>query len=213
MKVHKGNYMHIRENTYDAQIIKEIAPTYGWMNVKNKVVLDIGGCFGASAVFFAEQGAAKVISIEPEPANFKLLSKNIKGLNVLPVNAACVEDKNLNEIKLYLNSGINKGIHSTVVKRGRGDGITVKTVQFSELLKQYKPSVIKLDVEGAEYFILTKPLPKCVKEVTVEIHFGKKINREVYAPQLISLFKDWVCVKSPKLEGNNWTTIGAWKRK
>lgn len=204
--------MHIRENTYDAFTLKEINRSYGWMNTKGKVVLDIGGHIGSAAVLFANGGARKVISIEPDKDNFRMLQKNTKGLLVELINAACVENPALEQVLLYTNKGMNKGMHSLVVKRGRGVGILVDAVQFSKLLKKYKPSVLKIDIEGAEYDILTQPLPAYVKEVTMEIHFGKRVNREVRAPELIKLFKGWECIKKPKLDGKNWTTIGAWKR-
>jgi len=47
------------------------------VDVNGKVVLDISVNIGDSAIFFALQGASKVIAFEPIPSNFKLLEYNV----------------------------------------------------------------------------------------------------------------------------------------
>jgi len=47
-------------------------------NVKNKVVIDVGAYRGESAIYFALQGAKKVIALEPDEENHKLALMNVK---------------------------------------------------------------------------------------------------------------------------------------
>lgn len=202
--------MKTREGTYDDYIVKEIARTYGWMDVKDKVVMDIGACFGAASVFFADKGAKEVHAFEPEPDNFRLLADNGGNRNIKIYNFA-VSDV-AGEISFYVNeNGVNKGSHTTRPTRGRKE-ILVDTVAFDYILNDIKPDVLKIDCEGAEYTFLTKPLPDFVKEVTIEIH---RTNKEYIAAAhgLVKLFADWECVRQPKLDGGHWQTIGAWRRK
>lgn len=202
--------MKTREGTYDDYIVKEISRTYGWMDVEDKVVMDIGACFGAAACFFADAGAKHVVAYEPEPDNFHLLIDNVENRNVACYNVG-ISDKE-ETISFYVNAeGINKGSHTMRLTRGRKE-IKIDTLSFDQQLKLHKPEVLKIDCEGAEYTFLTKPLPDFVKQVTLEIH---RTNKEYIekARELVKLFDGWECVKEPKLDGGHWQTIGAWRRK
>ena len=202
--------MKTREGTYDSYIVKEIARTYGWMDVKGKVVMDIGACFGAASVYFADAGAKDVIAYEPEPENYELLVHNVFDYKVTPHHLAVSDSEG--EISFYVNeNGINKGSHTMRPTRGRKE-IRVPTISFDFILKTHQPEVLKIDCEGAEYTFLTKPLPDFVKQVTLEIH---RTNKEYIekAHELVKLFDGWECVKEPKLDGGHWQTIGAWRRK
>ena len=78
---------------------------YSFVDVKDRIVVDIGANVGDSSIYFALKGAKKVIAIEPHPKAFEELVSNTKlnGLEtiVIPVNAAvaskageiCIEDK------------------------------------------------------------------------------------------------------------------------
>src|SRR5438046_10692668 len=53
------------------------------------LVVDAGANIGASAIHFvANVPAARVVAIEPDRANFELLSRNVEGLDVDAVNGA-----------------------------------------------------------------------------------------------------------------------------
>jgi FkbM family methyltransferase len=202
--------MKIREGTYDDYILKEINRTYGWLNVTDRTVLDIGACFGAAAVFFADKGAKEVISYEPEPDNFALLSINTKEYASISLVNAAVSSEN-GELSFFVNeNGINKGTHTIRPTRGRKE-VKVEAVSFKEQLDKFKPEVLKIDCEGGEYVFLTEALPDYVKEVCLEIHRTNPEYREK-AFDLVKLFSDWECVKQPKLEGGHWATIGGWRR-
>lgn len=199
----------LREGTYDAEIVKEIRPSYGWLDVKGKTVLDIGACFGAATVYFVEQGAARVIAVEPVPDNVAQLRKNTKGMPVDVLSAAVGPEAG--KAELFLSQGINTGSHSQHVTRGR-TSISVPMRRFRTLLSTYRPSVLKIDCEGAEYDFLTEPLPSYVKQVAMEIHLNKKHWRYEEFPKLLALFEEWEIVKQPRLTVNNWHTLGGWKR-
>jgi len=64
---------------------------YEQLNVKGRVVIDVGAYIGDSAIYFALKGARKVIAIEPHPGAFAEMLDNIKLNNlegvIVPVNA------------------------------------------------------------------------------------------------------------------------------
>ena len=48
---------------------------YDFLNVKNKIVIDIGTNIGDTAIYFVLMGAKKVIALEPDPKIFKYAKK------------------------------------------------------------------------------------------------------------------------------------------
>jgi len=204
--------MWTREGTYDARIIKEIKATYSWMDVEGKVVMDVGGCFGAFSVWASKQKASSIIAYEPATQNYDVLLKNsLEFPNILPINKALI-DGFVDSIDFYLPKNRNNmGCASQFVKGGR-EKVTVKAVNFLQELNKYKPSVLKIDCEGGEFDILRYPLPNFVKQVTVEIHLTKKEWRDRKSVKLIKLFEGWKVHKAPVIGPTNWHTIGAWYR-
>lgn len=201
-----------RDGTYDDFVAKEIGPTYGWMDVVDKTVLDIGGNIGAFAIWAASQGASHVVSFEPEESNFKCLQANAAEFDVVePVRAAVGTEEGTTEIWLS-PTGKNPGNTSSVKYRGRVSQGSIPQVPFRGLLEEFRPEVVKIDVEGAEYGFLTEPLPECVRAVTIEIHLSRPEWRQTEGPRVAALFRDWECVRAPKFEGGHWQTIGAWRR-
>jgi FkbM family methyltransferase len=200
----------IREGTWDSVIVGEISSYKKKLDVKGKVVMDIGGCFGAATVMFVNCGAEKVICYEPEPSNFEMVVENTKDFeNVIAVNAA-VGARTGDTIPFYMNEkGKNKGIGSVFKVRGRKE-IRVETISFDEELEKHRPEVLKIDCEGGEYTFLTKPLPDHVKQVCMEIHMTNDDHR-AKAIEMIKLFEGWDVVKAPKI-GKSDVTLGCWKR-
>ena len=207
------NGIWTREGTYDSRIIKEIKSTYGWMDVEDKVVMDIGACFGAFSVWASRQKASSIIAYEPATQNYEVLLKNsLEFPNILPINKALINGFT-DSIDFYLPKNRNNmGSSSAFVKGGKRDQITVSAVNFLQELRRYKPSVLKIDCEGGEYDILRFALPNFVKQVTVEIHLGKKEWRNHTSAKLIKLFQGWKVHKEPVIGESNWHTIGAWYR-
>jgi FkbM family methyltransferase len=199
----------LREGTYDAAIAKEVS-AYRWMDVAGKTVMDIGGCFGAASVMFMEGGAKRVVIIEPEADNLKMIRQNLRSFGSAAEIIAGAVGPEDGTAELFINNGINTGGHSLHVTRGR-KGVKVPLFSFRKLLAKYKPAAIKIDCEGAEYDFLTEPLPSYVKQVAMEIHLNKKRWRE-QAPELIKLFDGWEVVRQPSLRPSNWHTIGGFRR-
>ena len=200
-----------RDGTYDASIVKSVRSEYGWMSVRGKTVLDIGGNIGAYARLAAELGAKKVISVEPEESNFSCLLANTRDLPcIAPIRGIVGPKKGVGSVYIS-ESGKNPGNTSSVPMRGRTHKGGISVVAFDDLLREHAPAVIKIDCEGAEYEFLTKPLPAYVQEVTIELHLSRASWRTA-AENIKSLFAGWEVVTLPRLEGASWHTIGAWRR-
>lgn len=201
-----------REGTYDDFVAKEIEPTYGWMPCDGAVVVDIGGNIGAFARWAALHGASRVVTIEPEESNYACLLANTRELPVVdPYRAAVGVGAGTTEIWLS-PTGKNPGNTSSVKYRGRISQGEIAQLDYRYVLEVNRPSVLKIDVEGAEYGFVRDPLPDYVRAVTIEIHLSRPEWRSTEGPRIAALFSDWECVRAPKFEGGHWQTIGAWRR-
>jgi FkbM family methyltransferase len=176
--VYKG--IQIRDNYMDKYIVDEMDKggdyDYIFSKCKDAVVLDIGANLGAFSKRALEHGARKVISVEPERANFKLLFLNLDNDvgNTILINKA-VSTVSDEVITLYVNSGNNKGLHTIMpdwLTSSRPDCVEQKvtTISIDKLLDIYRPSVLKIDIEGAENIIIDtlRNLPSYVEHVAIE---------------------------------------------
>jgi len=211
LKRDKKTGVWYRPETYDKKTLRSVRSEYKDLKVKGKVVFDVGGHIGSFSHHIADK-AKKIIIFEPDPDNFRVLTKNLLDKpHIKRKNAALVAGDS-KWIKLYVNSGKVKGMHSIIKRRGR-KSVDVKCLRFSTMLKKYKPSVIKMDIEGAEYELLERPLPEFVKQLAMEIHLNKRgFKRE--AKKLIQSLADqgFRILKEPKLSKKRWATTASFKR-
>jgi FkbM family methyltransferase len=132
-----------------------------------KVILDIGGNIGITAVYLAWRfPKATVYTFEPVPTNFVVLQKNVstlRNVKAFPFGLgtqsgefdiyASEDSLNLGGFSLYerANDGINAGVDlsraSRVEIRRTADVLAEQGVE--------RIDVIKVDTEGAEYDALT----------------------------------------------------------
>lgn len=160
--------------------------------VQPEVIVDAGAYIGFTSIYFANKyPAARILAVEPENENFKLLRENVAPYkNVIPIQAALWnEDGEVN-----------------LVDPGRGDwGFTaeekdfsadvpdnvcnaVKTITVAKLMEDYgldKIDILKVNIEGAEkeVFSDTSAWIDRVNSLVVELHEHLKsgCNRSFYS--------------------------------
>src|SRR5438132_253853 len=81
---------------------------YAKLPVKEKIVIDVGSNIGDTPIYFALQGAKKIIGLEPFPRNYELANKNIITNNlsdkITMILAGCSAEKRLITINPYYES-------------------------------------------------------------------------------------------------------------
>ena len=115
------------------------------------VVIDAGGCWGDTALYFAAKGAAQVWVYEFIPSNIEILNKNL-ALNPRYKDSINLVDKAVWETSSIGLSFADRGPSSQVAAQGVYDGAT-QTLSIDDLVKEKKlerVDFIKMDIEGAE---------------------------------------------------------------
>jgi FkbM family methyltransferase len=133
---------------------------------KGSVVFDVGANVGWFTLLAAKLtgGEGLVVSLEPEPQNFELLSKSVEMNHFDNVRAMqlCASD-NDGQVTLYLATPIGMpGSHSMVRNFDVGS-ITAKASRLETIARQLgveEIQLVKIDVEGAEPQVIlgAKPL-------------------------------------------------------
>ncbi len=135
-------------------VLKEqfVDELYRWLDVRGCEVLDIGGSIGDSAVYFALNGARRVLVLEPYPGSFSVLRANVAanqlGDVITPLCAGGGRDGSMTV------SADTASISAELRESTRG--VEVPTYSLEALLKlgQWADAVARIDCEGGEYPLL-----------------------------------------------------------
>lgn len=145
------------------------------------IVLDIGANIGVFSLFAAFNGAKRIVSVEPLPANIKQIQKNFRLNKIdLPETIQMAVDGRTGKAKLYLG---DIDSHNLLFDRNYRNEkfdkhIMVPVITLSDILKKEKISRIdflKMDCEGSEGEIISStPLSiwKKISKVAIEYHDG-----------------------------------------
>lgn len=145
------------------------------------VLYDVGGNIGLISILMASHPAGastQVHCFEPEPKNFNQLINNVQ-LNKLDQRVSCHQmalGATQGEIALHVRGTAGEGRHSIATDKGSTDSIQVKLSTMSQFANdsgQY-PTVVKIDVEGAEGQVLAGMeqliSSRPPREIFMEIH-------------------------------------------
>ncbi len=141
-------------------VLKEtfLEDAYGFFDVDNCVVLDIGAYIGDTAVYFARRGAKKIIAYEPI-STFAAMAKENALLNGYAEKIAVV------------NAGIGAEDGFLQVN----DKYQVKQVSIKSALDMVGyVDLLKMDCEGVEWDIMTKSVSEGlldnIGKIVMEVH-------------------------------------------
>ena len=151
---------------------------YANILVNDKTILDIGANIGDTSIFYALNGAKKIIGIEPFFKNFDYAQKNIQINNldhmIILLQAGCSSKKEIIKIDPDYNSNIESKIKKF------NTGIDLQMVTLQDIINVYKipkNSVLKIDCEGCEYDIIENVSFETIShfsDIQIEYHFGYK---------------------------------------
>lgn len=128
---------------------------YDW---QDKVVIDIGGFVGDSALFFLEQGAREVIIYEPLSVNIQALNYNLRPYQGrFAVHQAAIDKQ---EGWMLISSSSPEGNPGFGMEQGEYE-IRCRATTFQQVLSHTPHAdVIKIDGEGCEAYLVDLPNAK-----------------------------------------------------
>jgi len=146
---------------------------YNFLNIKDKDVIDIGMNIGDSPIYFALNGAKRVIGLEPYPYAFFFAEKNVKlnnFKNIILLNAGYGKDSTMFVEDKKISS------YSSALIASTNGGKEISIYSLRTLLNRYeiKDAILKMDCEGCEYNILNEEDEVLGKfeQIQIEYHYG-----------------------------------------
>ena len=168
------------------------------------VVADIGAYVGEYGLYAMKNGAGRVKCYEPTPTTFEVLERNaVEGMEVY--NGAVVGDDS-ETVTLHMANGI--GVTNSITKSQRKiDTIEVSAFKYDDVVAD--ASVVKIDVEGAEYsYDIFK---EHIRAYIIEFHPVKDIDWKARANQIMETLES--NGYSPTCKpgfSHGWDLHGAW---
>jgi FkbM family methyltransferase len=189
-----GIYFERLHDAYD-----DFRPRPGW------IVVDVGAHMG----FYTVRAAAlvgssgRVIAVEPDPANYAILKRNVQQCNltnVTAVNAALSDRDGIAQLRIddWASTG-RVLIQNEANSDFQSSACVVKTMRLDTLTRELeieKVDLVKIDVEGAEMLVLKgakECLEKSTARIVVETH-GFNLADQV--AQLLRGYRDSVRMNS-----------------
>ncbi|UKN01243.1 FkbM family methyltransferase [Paracrocinitomix mangrovi] len=164
------------------------------------VFIDIGANIGAFTLLAAKQvgKSGKVIAFEPVSDVMARLVNNVElnSFEQVVLEQKAVSDEN-KELTLYLSGDTNSGM-SSIYRHDTESGLTenVPAVTLDRFLQDHpldKINLIKIDIEGAEYFALkgmTETLKKYKPSLVLELLSESESERAAIQKAMLDLLKD-----------------------
>lgn len=139
-----------------------------------RVILDGGANIGVASIYFANRyPEAKIIAVEPEPANYALLEKNVSAYpSIVPVHAALWSRDG--DISVSLPEPATGAVGNWAFFTHEGEGIKVRALRMESLLKELgldTVDLVKIDIEGAEVELFQSPeWVRRIRALAIETH-------------------------------------------
>jgi FkbM family methyltransferase len=168
----KGVLIHYRPGGSDVEnIVKKLLKRDSeyWLppQFEPRSILDLGANIGIASIDFAlRYPQASIIAIEPVAANFQLLQKNLSSFqNIRALNVAVGKHDERAALRGAGQSFRTQPV-SARSKASRREETTVRDLNaLLEELGITQIDLIKIDVEGAEYDVLTSLRPDLLQRV------------------------------------------------
>ena len=151
------------ENSVSAIIEEFLGNYHKDISVKDKIVFDIGGYMGETALLYHANGARHVYTFEPVNYLFNITKKNIR-LNKL--------DAKITAINAFVIGG-HKIFDSNDFELNKNKKI--RTVNINKF--KINNIIMKVDCEGGEYEIIKNITSNTLKKfeaIQIEYHYGYK---------------------------------------
>lgn len=182
--------------------------TYSIKNIPTSIdnVIDIGSCFG----IFSYQARnlfpmAKIVAIEPTPSSFKCAKENLKNSNVLIYNTAIYNESG-KEIHIMGGDKQRKNPGGNRIEEGNSNNFMCYSKTIEEVIAENEinlcnNTLLKLDCEGGEFFVIDKPnLYKKFYQISMEYHPFNDDHIDIFKSFLSTIISTHDIIKNGKTD-------------
>ncbi len=168
----KGENIELVGSLAMLSCIRELRTGEYEYDYKDKVVLDVGGFEGESAVYFWQKGAKKIVIYEPVPEHVEIIKKNVE-LNRIhsEIHQSGIGTKQGTQVINYEKTDPGFGMLNSGLKR-----FEIQISQTSRVIHESGADIAKFDCEGGEQSLVDVPI-----EILQEIAY---YIVEVHSPQI-----------------------------
>ena len=164
---------------------------------------------------FLDAGAAQVIAVEAAPETYSVLCQNLANTGAIALNAAVAAKAGTATINVHV--GRYQYSNSIVISSSKRVGVEVPAVTLTGLFAEYRPTVLKCDVEFAEHQLTELyALPAEIRALQIEIHYGQQENPEFRASgqRLTASFaaQGFTCLRMTGRSAHAWNSEQTWVR-
>jgi len=149
-------------------LIHELESGIYGCDCKGKVVLDVGGYLGESAVFFSGMGASRVIIYEPVAEHLQFIKENVRLNHVnAEIHVEGVGDKDGTIAVPYDVADNCFGLS----QKGFNE-MKIKVRNAADIIAESNADLAKFDCEGAEKYLLNVPaeILRKIEFYIIEVH-------------------------------------------
>ena len=186
---HKKLDIYYRKNSVDLKMIRECLKHYSLIDFsESDIVLDLGANVGGLGKMICDK-VSKVISVEPDEFNFEVLDFNLsKYENCTQLFGAVTGNNDFSKVNFSIKDNANSSCAGKITSKNYNENLIIKSVNgypINFLLEKYKPTILKIDVEGYEYNIIKKSLPSYIRVLALELHGMTNFSY----PKMLKLYK------------------------
>ena len=190
----------IRRGTSDHYVFRDIF-LFGEFKlpvvIDPELIIDAGAYTGLSALYYSKTYPnAKIIAVEPESSNFKVLNQN----TVDNSNIECIQAGLWSENALLKIADVKKEKWAFTLERVKeGEEYDIRSITVSKLLEDSdfdRIDILKIDIEGAEKELFSTNSKKWLNKVNIivlELHdrMRKGCSEAVYNAIDKSIWREW----------------------
>ena len=159
------------------------------------VVVDAGAHVGIFSLLASARGA-RVVAIEPDPSNYRVLELNV-ATNGLGDRIETIHGGLWSEAGSFVYAkGADSASGTLSIEDAVRDDITVPAVTLDSILEAFEAvDLLKLDIEGAEVAVLTSSSQLCrVRAIAAELHFSPDSDEAAQVRDLLERegFAVWI---------------------
>lgn len=139
-------------------------------------VMEVGGGIGLTAAVSAKMSGAPVVVVEPDERLFPIIRRQVElnGGAVSFVRGAVGAAGDSADVEFFLDEEVwFSSLRPTLAERGERPRVAIRVprLALADVLAEHRPTVVMIDIEGAEEGLFDGAHPHLPATLLLEVHF------------------------------------------